>query len=235
MLFINHRTVRLSASGCCSLTTAQCEWNGFHSLTSVQCEWMSFVNNRVVCIFPFRSQISVLMFNCLVVLTPFGFRKRPGARQKTQDWNRSRKGSPSWHHVLIADMERSLDDATVADFPPTSTPPLLSQVQSPSLPKRPPQRNSPLLVPFAPWPWTTSRLPAARRHSGNRRAWIGLFWRICARSGAGCRLRWRRRVWRRRLRGRRRRLRGRRWRLRGRRRRRLRGRSTQEKAQIFFN
>ena len=73
--------------------TAQC-----HSFTTVQCKWMPFVNNRVIGIFPFRLQISVLMFNCLHLFvsgnTPFRFRKCPGARQKTRDWNRSRKESP---------------------------------------------------------------------------------------------------------------------------------------------
>ena len=43
------------------------------------------------------------------------------------------------HRVLIADTERSLGDAIVADFSPQLTPPLLLPVQSPSLPQRPPQ------------------------------------------------------------------------------------------------
>ena len=61
----------------------------FRSDAASSCEWMPFVNNRVICIFPFSSQISV----CVQLLTPCRFRKSLGGRQKTRDWNRSMKGS----------------------------------------------------------------------------------------------------------------------------------------------
>jgi hypothetical protein len=41
------------------------------------------------------------------------------------------------HHELIADKERSLDNAILADCPLPSTPPLLSPVESPSPPPAP--------------------------------------------------------------------------------------------------
>ena len=75
------------------------------------------------------------------MLVLFHFRKRLGARQNLRlgNWNRSWKGLPMIHSVLIADTEHSLDDANVADFLPQSTPPLLSPIQGPSLPQRPSQ------------------------------------------------------------------------------------------------
>ena len=103
------------------------------------------------------------------LLTSFRFRKRPGTRQKARDWNRSRKGSP------CIDC-RYGELALTADFPLPSAPPLLSPVQSSSLPQRPPQ----------PAPTAVRRLtmdnqqavwqaPAARHHSGGRQALVGLF------------------------------------------------------------
>jgi len=78
--------------------------------------------------FHFKIFISIANFSVDVqLLTPFRFRKLPGAgaraRQKTRDWTRSRG-----NHELIADKERSLDNPIVADCPPPapSTPPLLS-------------------------------------------------------------------------------------------------------------